>query len=477
VDRGGTLIEVELLEDGQEADVEAASEWRPLAARVPGRVWAVVAGLAAVGVAGWTVAGVFEERAIDARLAKVDGVSVPLADPLAPVWRVPGGEVLAAVGDTVLVRDADRDEVRAVAVVDGNVRYSRTGSCELVPGDAAGTGAADVRVREAGDDELLLCVEAAGAEAERMARPATARVHDPSTGALLRSIELGPVATSRPVGTDVVSIGVAADGHVVAGRWSLLTGDPVWSYRGPSPVPRTDNWDSSMDETSIRFRLGGWSLALDTATGERVGRARFGAVRSVEARWGPTPLLDGGTATSRFTAGGTETTVLEPDGRERFTVPGFMLTPVVDDGTVSGTLLVVRPDVSRRSQTLAALDAVDGTTRWVSTAPVGQIALVQETVVVRDRDGLTALGAVDGAVRWAARAADGAGTGRGMVTDGRRVLTLDTVGAGAGITARDLRTGAPVWSSRAPVDDGYLTLLPDGTVLALGSGDLVAMRP
>jgi outer membrane protein assembly factor BamB len=298
-------------------------------------------------------------------------------------------------------------------------------------------------------------------------------VLDPADGEVLRCVDLGPLGDVTTVGSDVLGVGIAGDAHAEAGRWSLLTGEREWSYRSADVMPPSDSWDSSIDASVVRLDIGPWSLSLDAETGERIPgrRPRVLGARDVP---GSVSLPDGSTASSRFSASGPPTTTVRaPDGSDRATFPGLLVIPAVDDGSAGDLVLVVRAPRRGEPPGIVGVDPSTGESPWESAAPVGRVAVVQGVLLVDGDHGISAHDPRTGAVRWEATAPRPAD---GMVTDGSRVLTLETGPDGALLTARDVVTGTLAWTTPAGVADPSLALLPDGTVVAAGAGELVALR-
>jgi outer membrane protein assembly factor BamB len=487
VERSGTQrVDVELLEaDLEDADAPPPLPRIPLRSRIPRRAWWAVVAAVALTVAGTTVADRLQDASALARLAGVDGLSVPLDRPLAAAWRVPGTDVLGAVGDTVLARGPDAEGTVAVDAATGAVRWRRDGSCDLVP-----VGARPVRVLvaparlEDRPDDLLLCLERPeglprrprdGSTDGLPGRSVTAHVVDPATGAELRSIDVGGDGSLATVGADLVRVGVAADHHAEVTRWSLVTGEPRWTYRDPDVLPPNNGWGSYVDDRVVQLDIGPWALALDARTGRRIQRVPVSRL-AADVSIGPVDLVDDASATSRLgQGGGSETTVTTADGRVRSTFPGLLLSPSVDDGSAPDRLVVTRGGPVA-PQALAGVDPATGATHWTATAPPSQVVVLQGLVLVRDDAGPRALDARTGRTRWRS-AGDGAGPATDLVTDGRRVLTVDAGPDGPVLVAREVTSGAVAWTRPAPDGAHALTQLRDGTVVVAGADELVALRP
>lgn len=488
MDRAGhRAVEVELVEDDPDgADARAAARADApdpgprRRARLPRGVrWGLVA-LAVVVVGTTTVTDRLESAAVDARLADVDGLSASLARPPVEAWRAPGDSVLGVVRGTVVAQGAGGRGTVGIDAAGGEVRWTQPDGCQMVAVGGAPALPWTTPLEDRPDD-LVLCLEspvAAGpAGAEGAAVPSrTAHVLDPVTGDVLRCLDLGPLSSVTTVGSDLLALGIAPDAHAEAARWSLLTGERRWSYRSPDVVPPHDSWGSTVDAAVVQLDIGPWSLTLDAATGERIGRQRTRAV-TPRVLDDTVEVGDGATATSSFDGRGrATTTVRAADGTARAVFPGLLARPTVDDGSAGEVVLVVRSQRRGEPPGIVGVDAATGTTAWRSVAPVGRAAVVQGVALVDGDGGVRAVDATDGEPLW--RTPPGAaGSGRGMVTDGRRVLTVETGAQGDALTARDLAAGTVAWTAPVPVADAVLVLLPDGTVVATGSGELVALRP
>ncbi len=452
--------------------------------RVPRRVRVALAVAVVGALAGTGMSQAAADAALESRLARVDGLTASLAAPPREAWRVRGAGVLAVVDDVVVLWGPDGPRAVGTDVADGSARYVVPGFCQLVPtGPAAGRTAADDDPRpgpvaRGRSGDLLFCVEdvpVPSATGRFAASTSTGRVLDPVTGAVRHEIALGTSGSWHVVDGDVVSIAVDPGLHVTAGRWSLDTGRQKWAYRGAAPpAAASGRWETSLRDTTARVRAGLWSVTIDVATGTP-DPATITQPRAVDAFTADLP--GGGSVSVRSSsATGVTTTVQPPDGGEPFTVPGRVAVPTVDDASAPGTVLV-RQAGTRGHQRLTLVDVATGGTRWASTAPAGEVAVLSGTVLIRDAGGTTALDARTGKTRWSAPTGDSTAPVEGVVTDGRRLLALERANGAPELVARDVATGAPVWTSPAPMADAALVPLRDGTILAFGHGEVVALRP
>jgi PQQ-like domain len=458
---------------------------RPLASafgRVPREVVLTAVAALLLGGTGVAVAHVAAERALDARLARVPGLVSSLAAPLREDWHAPGGGLVATMDDVVVHWDHDAMGLVGTDVADGSTRYSVPGMCQLVPteGDLQDrfTGMGTTSQTVPGD--VLLCLEGGGAGSIDLfgARETMAHVVDPATGETRQRFSMVAGDMWNVVDGDVVSIGLDADRRVVAGRWSLRTGQQRWTHHGTEPAPRAGAGSSTtMDEGTIGLQLGKWSVTLDVETGAETHETarRAHAEFAHTARLPDGGLLEYGTSAS----GGIRTTVHPPDGGEPVTVPGVVLPPAVDDGSLPGSAVVLDVDGAAQTRTpLGLVDLASGERRWTASGVQGgEVGVLQGVVVVADGARTIALDGRTGETRWESRRAPMSYiAGRELVTDGRRVLVVDGVGANREIVARDVRTGERVWGTTPPFTDTALVTLPDGTVLAVGPYEMAALR-
>ena len=478
------LLEVELVED-DELDLDPAAERgrgarrpRELLSRVPGRVWAAVAVAALVAGGGVGVSRHLEESAERARLAGVAGLSVPLDRPLTEAWRARGSGVMAATDELLLLWEPAADGLIAVDRATGDVRYSLPGTCQLAPAsdEAAPQLLLTPLVRS---EDRLLCLERRFAGlVDAGVDDGSAYLHAVGTGDLLRTIRLGTPEEWWVLGDAVVTLGRDGDQHVVASRWSLESGEQEWAYRSPDPAPTPgDGWMSATDETAVGYRMGGWSVLLDPDTGTPLPAEAVPDPGTLGS-WGPFDAGDGATISGTFSAEGRAETTVDPAGADPFTFPGDLVPLDTDDGTADGMLLFAAWGDDPTGSVLHGVDATTGETRWTAQVGGGQAVALAGLIVVRDWLMTTALDASTGEARWVVSSdstPDGVGPGWGLVTDGRRLLSLEVEDAGWLLVAREVTTGETVWTAPAPVDGGALVQGPDGTVLIAGGSEIVAV--
>jgi outer membrane protein assembly factor BamB len=465
---------------------------RPRLHRVPRRAWA---GLVAAGaVVAVVLAGVDvrADRAQEQRLARTDGLTVPLDRPLDEAWRVPAVGVLGQVGDLIVARTGDGGYL-GVAVADGAVRWRYDGSpstsCQLGT-DGAPSGLSSLvafPALDSADSSVLMCTDRGESVFGQV--PATpVDVLDPATGEVLRRLTFDGSMSTMLVGEDVVVLGVdpsgtgeredAAPARFLASRWSLRTGEQVWSFRGePVVLVPADGMSMSVDDEVVEASGDVWTVTLDVATGaERAPRADDapGLRREVER----VVLADGATAETAVDDDGIELTVVEPDGTTRFAREGYLLAPAVDDGTVPGTLVAASVASAQDGRDVVGLDARTGEELWTARSGWGTSLRVAGLLVARDSSGTTAIDARTGAVRWSDDEPAGVGGLPQVLTDGHVVLTSTRVDKVPSLVARDLGSGRQRWVLPSPVGTvATFARLPGGEVLVVGPMGLVALHP
>jgi outer membrane protein assembly factor BamB len=488
---GDRTLEVELVEDdAADHGTDAAgapgagpvSRWTP--SRLPREFWATVVVALVVGGTGIAVGRTGQDRMLSAHLATVDGLTESLAAPLRPAWRTPGSGLVAVTDDVVVHWDPDSPGIVGTDVHDGSSRYSMPGSCQLVSttGERPEVFVAARLAYLAGPDDALLCLEDDLAQIMHPfgARETTARVVDPLTGETRQTIAMVAGGTWTVVDGDVVSIGLDDDRRAVAGRWSLTTGERRWAYQGTEPAPTSlDGAGTSSSDGTIGLLVGDWSVTLDLTTGAETQPEVLGSGH-VTAASQRVDLPAGRTLEYHLPeSGGVRTTVHPPDGGAPVTVPGFALAPTVDDGSVPGTVFVLDFDTASGTQGLRLVDLTTRRARWTAPEAYGAVGVLSGTVLIAGPDGTSAFDGSTGELLWESAAEDGSmpSAGSDLVTDGRRVLAIEGRGSARELVARDVRTGHRVWGSEPVVLDASLVPLPDGTVLAIGASEIVALRP
>ncbi|MFS0699554.1 PQQ-binding-like beta-propeller repeat protein [Cellulomonas sp. 179-A 4D5 NHS] len=488
---GRGQVDVELVEVAGTAapGVERRADWRELVSRVPRRAWIVVAGaavlmLVASGLVEWRA-----ERAQTNRLERTEGLTGSLAAPVTDVWEAPGEGVIGIIGDVLVLYGPEGEGVLGVGLDDGTTRWERSpgGSfgCWFVRRDGgtrAGWWQGPVDVLEPGS-AVLACVDSVPFEgvsfptvvtgsggASALGPQSEVSVLDPASGAILRRVVLPGSGHPTQIEDSVVAVGVDAQDRLVGSRWSLLTGELVWEYKGPR-VGRVAGASFASDAETMTWEAGDVSVTLDSRTGEAIDRQSEAHAGMELDRF---TLPDGGTAVSSVIDGtGVELTVTDADGTRRFTTTGHAFEPLVDDGTAPHTMLV-QPSGGAG---IMAVDARTGEDLWRSPTPRWASPVVLSgRVLLREKDRVAAVDVRTGETVWEHddREPDGGG---GLVTDGRTVLVLARVDGHTSLVARNVETGVQIWRIPSPVDWGGLQPLSDGRVLLSGSKRTVLLAP
>lgn len=468
-------VEVELVEvDGwvpASGDDDPRPDWRDLLRRVPPRVWAVVAGAVALAVAVTGTAGWLADRAESDRLARTDGLTVPLAAPLQEVWRTTRDEPVGVVGDVLVM--TGMSGALGVALSDGSTRWQHVtqGSswCWFVRDEDLDLDSAWSGGLEEVDPASALLACADLPFGYRPGSRTVVTVLDPSTGEVARQVEI-PGEHPVPVADGVATLTVDAERRVVGGRWSLRTGETVWEHVG-EPVEElgVDVWPWG-DGAALVLELPQVTVRVDLATGEPAGPAADarGTSRDVQR----VELPDGGTATTRVVdEERLELVVADADGEQRFTTAGHVVDTRVHDGTAPGTLLIV----SSGRDGMMAVDARTGDELWRTELDPWNVMVLSGRVVVRTEERLAALDARTGETVWAHD--DRSSLEGSLVTDGRVLLTLGREDGETFLVARDAQTGEETWRLPSPVTQATLKGLPDGRVLLSGPGEAVLLAP
>ena len=397
-------------------------------------------------------------------VAGVSGVSESLAAPLHVVWQVDGW-ITATVpgGSAVLVVTHDAVEARDAA--SGAVLWSTPGwadRCSVGPGGGTTRRAAGTDAGGPADQgrQIALCDLQDGSGVEAL---------DAATGRTLLAVDYQGRATSSDlIDGDVVVVGVDDALHATLTRWSVATGEPIWTVVGPV-VDSLEGISAHADGPRIAVEWSGGSMEVDAATGARLSVSdqrptdRPSADQPIDQHRATLP--DGSEVVQQWLRGAqlpdaVRVRVVRPDGSVAFTVPGILATPPVDDGSASGLLLV--QDVMGAGT--RAYDVRTGSEVWAS--PVSPVAAVDGRIVGWD-DGndLLAVDASTGELLWM-HAGVRAYNSWSVVSDGRRLLSVE--GPKLRLVARSLATGDVVWS----LDQSWIT--PDLT--AASGTDLVAGR-
>lgn len=483
--RRGSQTAVELVEEDAHAGAagDAARDedaprraWRPSA-----RAWWSAAGVAVLAVAVAAVAQARAEDRYEQLLERVAPGGPSLDEPLVRAWQAAFRGTVGMYEDLLVAEDPEGPGLVAIDTRDGTVRWrqdhvTEAWGCQVTSGDAptptpATTGAGTPAVPE---PALVVCHGVGGSG------PSAVHVLDAATGRHEHTLEVGGASSSTVLaGPDLAAIGVADDGHVTAGRWSLRTGEQRWSYRSPDPVPggAGSAQSSGMGDDALDITVGGRQVVLDATTGEPLPTAPDTDHEVVR------PLEDGSVVTVRLDDDGMRTEVRTADGRLLWERDGSTLHPGADDGTAPG-LVLMTPGTGRG---LLGVDARTGAVRWEHTVAgaggTGEVLVLASLVVVtvgtgsttHPDAGLVALDAGSGAVVW--EHTDGDVAAWDVFTDGRRVLTLGQVDGTPHLVARDVRSGTVAWSVPVPAGAYGVWPLPDRGVLVVGDEQATAFRP
>ena len=164
------------------------------------------------------------------------------------------------------------------------------------------------------------------------------------------------------------------------------------------------------------------------------------------------------------TGSGSLRTTLVQRGRDDVDLPGAVLVPTVDDGSVPDLVLT-------SGGSLRGWDAVAGSARWKSDVVAsGNAVVLGGRVHVSTRSGVVALDGETGEVVWRGATTEDHVPGS-IATDGRLLLVAERPvvgGAPSDLVAYAATDGRTVWRSGLP--DGLRTSIPVGHLL-LGWGD------
>ena len=485
LDHGG---DVEPPEDDVVAAPDPGQAGTPVAASDPGtgrRPWwrrpltVTVAALVAV-TAVTTVVAQARERDRDAALAAMPGLLPSLSEPLRPLWHRPGSFGLSVPrpgesGDLMLLNEVGN--TTAVDQSTGVVVWSRTVATgehcwpqEFVE-PPAGTTATEPPAQPAIVSFLVCQPSYVVGAAEPAFGPVTVDLLDPGSGEVYRTF------TTSGAGLSVLAheselwlMTITPDGRVRAVRWDVPTGDLLSDITGvpqvfwPGEVRGLDVQSSEPDGVVLVEATGRVAFSLSTGLEVEAPDVLDTGVNS--DGFTDVPLAGGDTVHLRLDDDTTVSgTVLRPDGTTRFDLPGGLVRPAIDDGSLADVLVVV--DDGR--QELVGLDAATGRRLWARpmdpvtglypTLIVDGVLLLQGTASAEAIDGR------DGRTLWTAASVEGA---RGL-TDGRRALLAEGPPGGAptALVARSLADGEVQWRVPLPHGTYDLSFVPGGPLIAL----------
>lgn len=445
---------------------------RALESRRRRRRWLLAAGLAAVLVGGSAVSGI---RARDraAWLAALPGVLAPLDRSPREVWHVQmrGWGQVQALGGGLLLFGPDLERPPAI-----ELRDAVTGEARWVAPLPEIGAATDVRCSALGD-----AARAARVVCRLAGEPARLVVLDARTGRRVAERAMDSENSSvTPIGLDLVVAEVLADGRAEVTRQDPVTGKVRWTFRSAQPL-RSPGVGPSWFDVSVQHGVivaNGpvtWAFAPD---GTVLGEWHLtGGDWAVKGGWGldVSVLPDGRFAVGESGGVGLSDaeygTVSASDARDGFPIPGPVLEPVVDDGSVPG-VLITRP---AHKGGLVALDSATGRRLWEAGSQPWGDALVLDTrlVVVAVRQ-LTAFDARSGRLLWSVDVPMG-NHSQQVLTDGRVILVpMFATDQGAVLVALDPADGRTRWTTRLPGGTSHLESAA-GRLLALAGRDVVAL--
>ena len=285
------------------------------------------------------------------------------------------------------------------------------------------------------------------------------RAFEVTTGEMVLDRPVAVDSSFVPVGSDVVVAETpeSGDGPATLVRLDPSTGAQRWSVEVPRPTEGVGSMYPSVrmfDDTIAVSWLG--TTTLFAGDGTAVDGS---TVDDVWHRGGHSLMLDGDTSTQ----------LRDLDtGRVVDLGHSYLAWVGTDDGTVPDTLLLQAED------RLHALDLTTGDQAWGAVWPETSTLtlVVADGMVARlADDALTVVDAATGHQRWElpTRA-----YGQNVVTDGRRLLVLESVpDAGRVVASYDLRDGRREWEAPIPIAVQRLAVV-DHRLFGVGSGGLVA---
>ena len=418
------------------------------------------------------VTNVREAREESARLdgLSVTGVLSPLDGPVAEVWRVPGGHLLANSPDAIVLVDLPGDSgLRGIDPATGSLLWHRPIAPDetcLAVGGAGDQGGPETPV-------LVVCGPVLDGD-DPAAGPVRIGALDVRSGRELGSLDL-PTApmTLDVVDDDLVISRIGERAAVQVLRWDPGAGRVVWSYRsepGLADALLRDGWWNSVVDRGVLWLGRDRVIALAAASGQEVPADDPPAFWSVG---GIVTLPDGAVVEWAHDRSGDSagSRVLDEDGQLRFTFRGEPWLARLSDGS--------EPDVlpMRKLGTLdvVGLDARTGEQQWAARTLQGMYPYLQIDGVVVATGSLLAIGLdLSTGVRLWEEPIARARTW--PLTDGRSVLLLTREGGVLGMSAIDLRTGAERWWAPMPANATYLDVGGTDTVLVHTAHEVIAFR-
>ena len=426
--------------------------------------------VAAVGL-GLTVAVVAnvaearEEAARRAARAETPGILAPMDGPLAVTWEHAG--MFSGTTDT-LVLVSDGSDLDAVDPETGAVVWTReeAGSEYCSP---VGAGYLELEtfwqsrtLIEVEGPELLACAawESQGYNGANSFGEVGTDIVDAATGEMLRRLStFGAAVLNEPFGAHLLIAVVTREGTVTLQRWDPATGELLAEVASAEQV---STGGSGIVRRVERFGdvlvvKGDADAAFDLRTGKEVD-----PLATVEEdRWRSSmPLPDGSSAVWTYAQTGLGSgAVVEPDGTERFPLPGPPAEPWATDRSLPEILLV-----TNSTNNLVALDVATGEQLW-STAHAGvQVsALVDGRLIVRQGSLLLTLDGRDGTALWTTRPLS-AVWAEGL-TDGELLLVYEGSDEGRELVARRLADGEVRWRTKLPLSTQMLQPILSGQII------------
>lgn len=294
-----------------------------------------------------------------------------------------------------------------------------------------------------------------------LVEPASARLRTfaVATGETLLDEPLGTDASVAPVGGDVVvAQSTSADGPASLVRLDPSTGTERWSVDVPRPADGV-GWPTPFvqrfgDELGV-----GWlgTTALFTPDGEAAGQLDTDHVWPFRGH----RLTPVGEGVSQLRDVDTGRVLDLGDARPRWLA--------TDDGSVPGVLVL------ETDERLTGRDLGTGQRAWQVDWPAERtlnVVVVDGMLARQADDGLTVIDLADGTQLWHRSTS---AYGQSMVTDGRRLLAIESVvGTGPVVAAYDARDGRRVWEVPIPSDIQSLAVV-DHRLFGVGSGGVVAL--
>jgi outer membrane protein assembly factor BamB len=265
-----------------------------------------------------------------------------------------------------------------------------------------------------------------------------------ATGEVVREAVVDPTTSVTAVGPDLVVMQRGTDHEVEVVRTDPLGTSERWRFTGPPGDGREEYVSVRVDDGLVVVPgESGWVLSAD---GEVV--RSWSRERPAPAAWAE--ILAGRTLVRplRDVVGSTSVTDL-PSGRS-FTVDGYPLTGVADDGSADDVVLI-------QSSVHEGLEAYEhsGDRRWRADGPdAGGMVVLDGRVVRVESERMESVDVVTGRTVW--ETAVPSGGQYGLLTDGRVVLRAERSGTDVVAVARGVEDGRTRWQGDLPDDVQHL---------------------